>query len=91
MNKVSIIAGVVSIVVSLAGFFLAVKSELRKHTESLIKQRIEEEKRHSRNEGRLLMLEERFANAESYLMRRLDELTRSISELYDIIIEQIKD
>jgi hypothetical protein len=57
----------------------------------LIKQRIEEEKRHSRNEGRLLMLEERFANAESYLMRRLDELTQSISELYDIIIEQIKD
>ena len=91
MNKYNVIAGVVSIVVSMLGFFLAFRAELKKHTDEIVKRRLKEERRHTRNERRILAVEQKISDLESYLTKRLDYLTKRTSELNNFIINIIKE
>jgi Na+-translocating ferredoxin:NAD+ oxidoreductase RnfG subunit len=91
MNKFGIIAGVVPVIISILGFFLAIRTEIKKQTEAMLKRKIEEEKRHSRHEQRLAVLEQRTSNSESYVTKRLDDITRRLGELYEFILEYLKE
>ncbi len=91
MNKISIIAGVISVIVSVLGFFIAVRSEIKKQTDAMLKAKIEDEKRHSRHEQRLAVIEQKFMHSETYSTKRLDEITRQLGELYEFFLEYLRE
>lgn len=90
MSKYNVIAGAISIIVSMLGFFLAFRAELKKHTDEIVKKRLEEEKRHFRNECRIYGVKRKLSDVESYLTKRLDRLAEQIGELNKLIFDFIK-
>ncbi len=78
-------------IVSMLGFFLAIRAELKKHTQQLIDSKLEEEKRHSRHEQRLTVIEQKAAYKDAYITERLDALTRRLGELYELFLEHLRE
>jgi hypothetical protein len=64
MSNVEIIAGVATLIVSVAGLFLAVRAEIRSQHESIIKDKLDAGKRHICHEHKLRSFERRIANIE---------------------------
>lgn len=89
MNNISVIAGVATFVVSMLGFFIAVRVEIKKQSDQLLKARLEEERRHSLHERRLAIIEQQIRNIELGISSRLDMITRTIKELHDLYISHI--
>jgi len=79
------------VIISVLGFFLAVRTELKKQTEAMLRTKIEDEKRHSRHEQRLAVIEQKILHGETYTTKRLDDITRRLGELYEFFLEYIRD
>ena len=91
MSKISVIAGTVSVIISIVGLFLAIRTELKKHNDSLLIAKIEEEKRYSRNEQRLALAEQRIKSCEAHLTKSLDEINSRIDELFNCFFNFLKE
>jgi|GEM_PF-3037876 len=90
MNKIEIVAAVVSIVVSLLGFFLSVRAELKKHNDEFIKRQVDNERRHSAHNRKIYHIEQKILSLDSFLTLRLNELTKRTDELYELFIDYIR-
>jgi len=89
MNNISLVTGVATFIVSMLGFFIAVRVEIKKQSEHLLKARLDEERRHSMHERRLAIIEQQIRNIELGISSRLDLITRIINELHDLYISHI--
>lgn len=89
MNNISLVAGVATFVISMLGFFIAVRVEIKKQSEQLLKSRLDEERRHSMHERRLAIIEQQIQNIELGISGRLDSITRTMNELHDLYISHI--
>lgn len=93
MNWINLgaIAAVVTFVVTLLSFFLAIRSEIRgnniKFTENIIK----DEKRHFTHDKRIELIEDRLNYTDSYITYRLDGITNAIEDVKSHISEHIKE
>jgi len=91
MNNISIIAGAATFIVTVLGFFLAVRTELKRNTRQLVESRLKDEKRHSIHERRLAVIERSARNNDFNLVRRLDDINSRIGQLYELYLEHLKE
>jgi len=91
MNNLSIIAGAATFIVSMLGFFLAVRTELQRSTRHLLAAKLDDEKRHSLHERRLAVVEQNARTSDCNLVRRLDDINNRISQLYELYLEHLKE
>ena len=86
MNNVEIIAGVATLVVSVIGLFLAVRSELKRQADEAMKIRLEDERRHARHEQRLDAIEKITELFGTMMSCRYPDISSCICRLYDNIL-----
>ena len=91
MEYIGLTAGVITILITFFGFYMAMKKELRKNSEHSLETSLVEEKRHSSHEQRFLLLEERVSHMNLIISSKLDEINKNLYSLYELVIEHIKD
>ena len=91
MEYIGLTAGVITLLISFFGFYLAMKKELRKNSERSLETSLEEEKRHSAHEKRFLLLGQRVSQMNLIISSKLDEINKNLNSLYELVIEHIKD
>ncbi len=91
MDKIEFLMTAFTFLGILTSFFFALKSEMRKSREQLIKANILVEKRHSAHEQRLSIIEERIANYDMMITFRLDEISMGLNDMNERMNEHLKE
>ncbi|MBM2817030.1 MAG: hypothetical protein HW421_3792 [Ignavibacteria bacterium] len=72
-------------------FYLALRVEIKKHSDTLLQTKISEEKRHANSEARLSVIENHLAYEEASISEKLDEIKIRLNELNDLFIDHLRD
>jgi len=91
IELIGLLAAILTLILALAGMYLAIKSEFRKSSEKMFSAKIADEKRHSVNERRIAILEERMNLSDTNIQFRLDEISTRIAGYSRMLINHIGD
>lgn len=91
IELIGFLAVILTLILTLAGLFLAIKSEFRKSSEKMFTAKIADEKRYSSSERRIAILEERMNLSDTNIQFRLDEISTRIGGFSRMLINHIGD
>lgn len=89
--NVEIIVAMVTFLVTLLSFFLAIRDEIRRNMLRYSEDIINDEKRHFSHEKRFVLIEDRLNYTDNYISYKLDGITSALGELKAHFSEHLKE